>query len=634
MHTCAAIALLLGLTGAFWGYGSAAVGLVAPRHNSDQATIACFGIAVYIAICGLIELTRTGSRALVIGIIGIGLALAVLQGNRIGLRRRLQFTTISWALLPLLALYAAFLVNVTWWHFMQPDDTQGYLVLPFRILEAGSTGIDPFMFRRIEAGLGGNSYLYVLPLSLLDFPAVRIADLGLGSLLLAWLVACHLREAEFRGNGSLAAGLALTLIVIVFVPTINLAPDLVAIAMLYAAIREGQHLARAEDPRLREHIMFGLLIFAIAALRTNYMIPAAGVAASLYLSMIWAKPAIRTVLVGFAVLALILVCAIPWMIVVYRIAGTPYYPLLGLGTMTDAEVVGFTSLATFVKTTGRMLFCYGIVGFGLWSLFRGRRQTEPFIIFVAVSLLILGVASQTKYTVYGWRYGFVTVAVVALFFFVETIGLARGLPRLRQLQAIAVALFVFALAHHEYWHAGAINPGQLSVLLTGQTYQSYLLSKEPPDQRFPVEDVTERRAELLSSVRSLQNAVPPGELLLARLDVPFLLDFARNPIWVMDHPGLVGPPPGPPKAATVDAWKQYLRTSGVRLLAYSYANHAGEPPERDDMFIRIMGPSSFQSYLSGQTRSIQGVFATLRSTERLIYDDGVRYVAALTPTSR
>ena len=64
---------------AFWGYGRTVQRLCAPATPSDAGTAACVGLAVYLAACGFIELTASGSSARFIGIIAVGLLLAAIQ---------------------------------------------------------------------------------------------------------------------------------------------------------------------------------------------------------------------------------------------------------------------------------------------------------------------------------------------------------------------------------------------------------------------------------------------------------------------------------------------------------------------------------------------------------------------------
>src|ERR1700733_2052004 len=169
MYTTSALAVMLLIAAAFWGYGRTVQKLCAPAVPTDVGTAACLGLAVYLAACGFIELTASASPALLIGIIVVGLLLAAIHAPRNWgqwrFRQPRPHLLRGWGLVLALVLvaYLAFESNAAWWHFVNNDDTEGYLVMPLRLLQTGSTGLDPFLFRRVEAGLGGNNYLYALP---------------------------------------------------------------------------------------------------------------------------------------------------------------------------------------------------------------------------------------------------------------------------------------------------------------------------------------------------------------------------------------------------------------------------------------------------------------------------------------
>jgi hypothetical protein len=691
MYTAAVLAVLLLLVVAFWGYGRTIRKLCAPGVPTDAGTTACLGLAGYLAACGIIELTASASAALLVGIIAFGAVLGAWWIWRdADLRRpwpRLSGWRLSgWSLLiPLLAVGLAFLANVAWWHFRNIDDTQGYLVLPLRLLQTGSTGLDPFLFRRVEAGLGGYAYLYALPLALFEFPTAHIADLGLGSVLLALLVGRHAVDVAPHNTRVLAAALALALAVVVFVPEINLAPDVPAIAMVYAAIRQARRLSflgavpsgavslgtvplgtvplgavprgavplgavprgavpqgavppgtvplgavpRGAVPRgavpLGEHISFGLLLFGLVCLRTTYLVPAVAVAASLYLALLWSHRDWRVVSGALAAFLVVAVLSVPWMVVLQRIAGTPYYPLLGFGTMSHAEVAAFAAPPILVKNVGRILFCYALAALGLWTVIRARAtarfdtvRLEAFLCLLAPLLLALSLLAQTKYTIFGWRYGYVAVVPLPLYLFVELLGAPAALQWRRTLLPACLALFAIALVHNESWHPDTVASGQLYVWGVGQPYNVYAQ-----------EDATRDRAKLRAAMLAVQDAVPAGQLLLVRLDMPFLLDFRRNPIWVMDHPGLCGPPPGVPPTATTAAWTSYLEAAGVRFVAYAYGNEAGEPVRLDQDFLRNNGPSYYQEQIASAAAAVQTVLRTLPASGQVLYDDGTRYVMRL-----
>src|SRR5262249_35945337 len=64
--------------------------------------------------------------------------------------------------------------------------------------------------------------------------------------------------------------------------------------------------------------------------------------------------------------------------------------------------------------------------------------------------------------------------------------------------------------------------------------------------------------------RRLQEAVPPGAAILARLDRPFVLDFRRNPVLIIDFPGGASLAPGLPFFQGGEAVARYLTSQGIR----------------------------------------------------------------------
>jgi len=77
--------------------------------------------------------------------------------------------------------------------------------------------------------------------------------------------------------------------------------------------------------------------------------------------------------------------------------------------------------------------------------------------------------------------------------------------------------------------------------------------------------------------RRMQDSVPDGVTLLARMEKPFLLDLRRNRVYTMDFPCAASPPPGIPCLGSAEAVAGYLRGAGVRYVAYDYASDGGYP---------------------------------------------------------
>lgn len=84
------------------------------------------------------------------------------------------------------------------------------------------------------------------------------------------------------------------------------------------------------------------------------------------------------------------------------------------------------------------------------------------------------------------------------------------------------------------------------------------------------------RAELLE----LQYKAEEGTTILAFIDMPFLLDFKRNSIYVMDAPGPVSPPPGIPLHESAHAIRDYLVDNNIDYFIYSPPRKPTEADEK------------------------------------------------------
>ena len=73
-----------------------------------------------------------------------------------------------------------------------------------------------------------------------------------------------------------------------------------------------------------------------------------------------------------------------------------------------------------------------------------------------------------------------------------------------------------------------------------------------------------------AAYKLLQNSIPKGQTVLTRLDKPFLMDFKRNEIYIVDGPGGASLPPGMPFYKGPEALANYLLSKNIRYVAYSY----------------------------------------------------------------
>jgi hypothetical protein len=142
--------------------------------------------------------------------------------------------------------------------------------------------------------------------------------------------------------------------------------------------------------------------------------------------------------------------------------------------------------------------------------------------------------------------------------------------------------------------------------------------------------------------RRAQASVPEGEKILVKTVHPFLMDFARNHVLVMDWPHGSSPPPGMPFGRGPDALATYLGDQGIRYVVFEYqpmldASPVGESwwyahgdPEcrsQDAPGLAInradrTGESAFECAMDVGMADFLGHLQVLRSTRAARYDDG------------
>ena len=175
--------LVITLTFVGWGVAAARVTGVA-EEDRDWALCASWGMAVVIALGGVLALFNLANRpALVsIGIVGCGMAAVWFRP------RRWEWGGAFILGLVLLVWYAPAVAS----RAAEPyDDYLAYFTFARRFLDAG-TLIEPFSLRRLLS-YGGQSLLHALTISVGSEKGMNMLDSGIAMLLLGGLIFSSLR---------------------------------------------------------------------------------------------------------------------------------------------------------------------------------------------------------------------------------------------------------------------------------------------------------------------------------------------------------------------------------------------------------------------------------------------------------
>jgi hypothetical protein len=657
----------------FVGWGALLGRVLFPKSRSDWGQQAAWGLALVIAVGGFLELTGSISSSSISWMLSAGWLAAAIKlvaflwrnlAARAGRRpqprealpphprwRKIGLTA-AWAV-----LIAMFLVQYAGWaaigKFNDHDDFQGYFVYPNKMLQLGSMGPDPYSERRLMSSLGGQSFLLAIVRSELEEQNFHLIDPGVSLLILAGLV-----WGEFRQGGYPRWALLLLLFPVAFMspPVVNVTGLVVASVLFLSLFRSLAWGALEEHSPVSAALIVGLLTSAICTIKSTF-IPVVGLVllvsygARVLKGPLRRKGALESVMATAVTVGLLL----PWMISMYRSSGTPLFPLLGKGyhgSQYGGYVMPWGALTW--RTVPEVLLYrfvanpFAVSVAALWAVLlilsrrqraasagsgggpsaghslpanRGRRTKERGSVtpnaeaFPRRPVLSAAIAAILGTLAVSLSLGGNDVdRFVYAFLFAATLWLLMGVLRMcRQAGGNAappilglgtVLIVVVALVGT----ASAYPRGCMErAWQTGVA----LVKGELPKLRLPAP---------IDEYRHVQESVPPGEKILARLERPYHLDFRRNPVYIVDYPGSASPPPGMPFYRGPEALAEYLAGQSIRYVAYSYSTECAF--QRQFHRKRLLPTADPWARCQAEhTFDFQDNLADLMKTRRVLYDD-------------
>ncbi|MFH1811753.1 MAG: hypothetical protein ABIJ09_23640 [Pseudomonadota bacterium] len=525
--------------------------------RDDFASAAAFGMALACVIGGILNFVHLIS---VLGIwilllSGLGTWIYFLVRKRKKLkkyfalflcRRKYAFLLLG-PLLVLSMLYGTLPV-------LNPhDDCQGYLVFPHRMLATGHMGDDPFNERRLGV-LGGQDFLNAIMLTLVPATQLRTMDATVGWMVFVLLVMNH-------GYRRKVPNIALVLVLMLWhlhqPPATNLTSLITSLALYYL------FLCRFSTPKLHqktiEVVKTGIVVAALCSLKTT-VIEGLGILAIAVFFLDKRLPFLQRIHCGLRVAGVGLLLLLPWMLAMYQSSDTLLFPLLGHGTQTSwqqgaaalsirAQDISWSYtkkalvdvLAQPFTLTGMLLL--------LLIFFKRRSLSVNPVAVIAFVAGVLGSLLLSFLTLNIPRYTYPMIFAVVTYLVVETMACRRPFGAWMGWVSLA-------------FYTGLLWPDIPSVM---EKRVDSIKKITKNSAAFEVQPETVRRG---------QQATPAGATIMAVLSHPYLLDFKRNVIVVVDHAGSASPPPGMPLKGTAEELASYLRQQHIDYLLYSYSDEA------------------------------------------------------------
>lgn len=619
------------------GWGGVVNRILFPEYRVDWGQRAAWGIAWSVIFGGLLNVTWTISQATILIYICLGALYGIIDAwaNRTSIADVLNrlINTFKQNVFFAIGTAIAFLLtavqyggSVSWYSFNLHDDYHAYFVFPHKMLQIGSLGSDPFSERRLVSALGGQSFLHTFSLSVLDERSLYLIDPGCALIVMIGLIIGYCQQKNISKSSTL-------LIVFGFLSIsrshINITGILISVCLFFSLFRVFEWDNLKTTKIQSNAAIVALLAAAICALKSTF-IPACIIffTASYFFYILGSQTKHKAIYEFCLASILLAMFILPWSISLYQSSGTLLYPILGKGfhgSVYGGSVKIPTSeipqgLAIKLKLYAILTIFYVLTVLGIRFFIIGLRKKQ--MVREATLSICLGAVIGAAIVVFStggsdaYRYSaplLVVVFVILLSVFMENFEQKMLNLNLRKMGFIGVAFLSLFLgvASHSYKRSGQ--------------YNNYLESLAWGLKNVPLVTLDEREkySKILASV-------PKGEIVLTRLDKPFLMDFKKHTIWIADYPGGASLPPGMPSFKGEEALADYLVSKSIRYVAYSYANEANFP--RKSLEGRLIVSPELPFWLRNQalnTFEFQDSLQKLGETRKRIYDDDENFVIDL-----
>jgi hypothetical protein len=464
------------------------------------------------------------------------------------------------------------------------DDLQGgYITYPLRLLSEGNLGEDPFNDRRTVSSLGGASVLQSFALLYLLPTYIHLIDPGITILTLPLLLHGLGRR---RGWASWLVT-ALTLLCFVFMSyATNASAWQLPILFLLSLYGLLEDLAMAGRPRLSELVAVALIAAAAMTLKQP-LVPGTCFILGFFLVLdaIIRRDPVRSLVSGLTTGSVLLLLLAPWLFDMYRSAGTPLYPLLGEGHRAN-PMVDLPNVVPMLDTSTqplaraklmvnpRILLFIMLGAVGMVASMRRRLREYRGVAYLAVllgstaTLIVFARIFFSEDTLFRYGHPFLSLVILTSFSVILGAeeerawldGVYRGGTRWVSGLLILIVL------------AGGVAKSLGIRTTVGAVFNAIAGKAWDPDAQRPI-------------YRQLQESIPPGHRFLAFLPMAHLLNFARNPINVMDSNCGISPPPGMPLKSRPEEVARYLRSLGISWIASRERSWtpAGESRDPEDI---------------------------------------------------
>ena len=615
-----------------WGW---LVSTVSSKNNYRLGMLGVFGISFSMIIGGFFNLYKLISPFSVIIYLCIGSLFFLLflwrrrnniidqvkQGIRI-LQLDKVFTS--------LVLYATFflIIRISFYDFHPIDDNGGYLAFPFKMIQTGELGGDPFSERRIVSSLGGQYFLDTFVLAVLDYKYIHIIDNVVSFVF--YLLLLYELLSSIKLNKYIKI---LFFVVSLFIasPTYNIT-SVVTSSVLFLGLLI--LIFQSKKDKKEMFIFVPIVVSALILSKSNIIVPTVFLASYYYLTafknsaFFLHSTKIKDVIHGAITnlvtpLLLIIGLVTPWMISMYHSSGTFLYPILGKGYhgisygnfLSHYFSFDFYSfIRLFFELYTSLSLLIPLVILVIVVLFFKIRQKELLLFFLSSAILgvIALIYATGGYSLYYYIFSFVLPVVMCCLIMIN-----KDVDSGDQMKISIVTIVILFFMLGFYINKGLDVFKDIKSGISFENGLTFGFFNSNPVSSLEIE-----------KYHNLQATIPRNEIILARLDKNFLLNFTRNKVYIADAPGAASLPTGMPMFKGENALSEYLLSKNIKYIACSCGEGGTYSKESVSGMLKV----HVNPWLKTEAMNLidfQENFIKLAKHKKVLYDDGINIVIDL-----
>ena len=555
----------MGLIFSFYGYGRMIHWCVLSEWPLGVGLTTVIGMSCIVVVGGFLNLFMLISPIVWSILLVIGLAMAFFLRPKVAPVYSLFLqgwnSKLIILFIPILLFFVFGIISCLYMPYMSNiDDAPAYGCYPFKMMQMGGMGLDPFN-KRAALGMGAHSFLQSSVLIFFDDRAFGVLDPLMAQVLIFLVLISTSSNSKIANSKPLALLFSVLLTSGIYIHFGNLSSNYILSLACLALYQMLVLIIRHDHVPLRLGLFYGLLLSFSLCLKNSAIVAVAPITTVGMIYALKRHGLKHTAQLFSSAFFFAMLFMLPWMLNSYRNYQTLFFPVLGKGSFQNLDMpVAKIFHEVSVDMNDPVMWTSFFFVF-LVTLFNFMSSKELRWMRLILSVALCGVAFLLYIKSDGlYRYGapFVMAAVLIQGRHVLELSSRWELWHTYML-IIGLGMIFFSWCQHPigYWL------GFKKTFVHGIKNHSIL---------------SERRLEKKDHLQRLADQIPKNTITLVRHSDAYLLPFEREKkFFIIDWAHEFSPPPGMPITDNLHVLVDYLKAQGITYIAYSHFNEGGFP---------------------------------------------------------